>query len=97
MENDCIKHVRTCHRCQAYQDRKNAPPQPLYSLAAPYPFLAWGVDVIGPAIPKASNGHEYILMGRSRFVQEHHLSNGSLVPEAQHYLPLRHAKRAHYK
>ena len=24
MENDCIKHVRTCHRCQAYQDRKNA-------------------------------------------------------------------------
>ena len=26
MENDCIKHGRTCHRCQAYQDRKNAPP-----------------------------------------------------------------------
>ena len=25
MENDCIKHVRTCHCCQAYQDRKNAP------------------------------------------------------------------------
>ena len=26
MESDCIKHVRTCHRCQAYQDRKNAHP-----------------------------------------------------------------------
>ena len=26
MENDCIKHMRTCHRYQAYQDRKNAPP-----------------------------------------------------------------------
>ena len=26
MENDCIKYVRTCHRCQAYQDRKNASP-----------------------------------------------------------------------
>ena len=25
MENDCIKHVRTCHHCQAYQDRKNTP------------------------------------------------------------------------
>ena len=40
MENDCIKHVRTCHPCQAYQDRKNVPPQPLHSLAAPWPFLA---------------------------------------------------------
>ena len=40
MESDCIKHVRTCHRCQAYQDRKNAPPQAWRSLAAPWPFSA---------------------------------------------------------
>ena len=26
MESDCIKHVRTCHCCQAYQDRKNTSP-----------------------------------------------------------------------
>ena len=26
MESDCIKHVRTCNRWQAYQDRNNAPP-----------------------------------------------------------------------
>ena len=62
MENDCIKHVRTCHRCQAYQDRKNSLPQPLHSLTAPWPFSAWGMDVIEPVIPKASNGHEYILV-----------------------------------
>ena len=31
IENDCIKYVRTCHRCQAYQDKKNAPPQLLHS------------------------------------------------------------------
>ena len=37
MESDCIKHVRICHCCQAYQDRKNAPPQPLHFLAAPWP------------------------------------------------------------
>ena len=40
MENDCIKHVRTCHRSQTYQDRKNTPPQPLQSLAASWPFSA---------------------------------------------------------
>ena len=26
IENDCIKHVRTCHHYQAYHDKKNAPP-----------------------------------------------------------------------
>ena len=35
MENDCIKHMRKCHHCQAYQDRKNAPLQLLHSLVAP--------------------------------------------------------------
>ena len=69
MENDCIKHERTCHRYQAYQDRKNAPPQPLHSSAAPWPLLAWGMDVIGPVIPKASNGHEYILMAIDYFTK----------------------------
>ena len=40
MENDFIKHVRTCHHCQVYQNRKNVPPQPLNSLTAQCPFSA---------------------------------------------------------
>ena len=67
MESDCIKYVKTFHRCQAYQDRKNTPPQPLHSLATPWPFSAWGMDVIKPVIPKASNGHEYILVAIDYF------------------------------
>ena len=69
MESDCIKHVRTCHRYPAYQDRKNALPQPLHSLAAPWPFSAWGIDVIGPMIFKVSNGHEYILVAIDYFTK----------------------------
>ena len=34
MESDYIKHVRTCHHFQVYQNRKNVPPQPLHSLEA---------------------------------------------------------------
>ena len=69
MENEFIKHVRPCHHSQAYQDNKNAPSQPLHSLAAPCPFLTWGMDVIGPVIPKASNGHEYILVAIDYFTK----------------------------
>ena len=69
MESDCVKHVRTCHRCQAYQDRKNTPLQPLHPLATPWPFSAWGMDVIGPKVLKASNGHEYILVAIDHFTK----------------------------
>ena len=62
MESDCVKHVQRCHCYQLYQDRKQAPPQPLHTLAAPWPFSAWGMNVIGPIVPKASNGHKYILV-----------------------------------
>ena len=69
MENDYIKHVRTCHHCQAYQGQKNAPLEPLHSLATLWPFSAWGMDVIGPVILKASNGHEYILVAIDYFTK----------------------------
>ena len=38
MESSCIKHVQACHKCQIYQNHKNAPPQYLHTFAAPWPF-----------------------------------------------------------
>ena len=35
MEGDCIKHVQAFYKCQIYQNRKNAPPQYLHTLAMP--------------------------------------------------------------
>ena len=62
MERDYIKHVQACHKCQIYQNHKNAPPQYLHTLASPWPFSAWGMDVIGAITPKALNVHEFILV-----------------------------------
>uniref|UniRef100_A0A2N9FA28 RNase H type-1 domain-containing protein n=1 Tax=Fagus sylvatica TaxID=28930 RepID=A0A2N9FA28_FAGSY len=84
MERDCIRHVQTCHKCQMYQNSKNAPPQYLHTMASPWPFSAWGMDVIGAITPKASNGHEFILVaidyfyqvGGGMFLQECHSSRG---------------------
>jgi ribonuclease HI len=62
MESDCIRHVQTCHKCQMCHNCKNAPPQYVHTMASPWPFSAWGMDVIGAITPKASNGHEFILV-----------------------------------
>uniref|UniRef100_A0A2N9I625 Integrase catalytic domain-containing protein n=1 Tax=Fagus sylvatica TaxID=28930 RepID=A0A2N9I625_FAGSY len=96
MERDCIRHVQTCHKCQMYQNSKNAPPQYLHTMASPWPFSAWGMDVIGAITPKASNGHEFILVAidyftkwvGGMFLQECHSSRGHPVCEEQHHLPL---------
>uniref|UniRef100_A0A2N9GQI9 Uncharacterized protein n=1 Tax=Fagus sylvatica TaxID=28930 RepID=A0A2N9GQI9_FAGSY len=65
----CDVHVQTCHKCQMYQNSKNAPPQYLHTMASPWPFSAWGMDVIGAITPKASNGHEFILVAIDYFTK----------------------------
>ncbi|XP_049381316.1 uncharacterized protein LOC125845856 [Solanum stenotomum] len=38
-------------------------------MAAPWTFVAWGMDVIGPIEPKASNGHRFILVAIDYFTK----------------------------
>ena len=38
------------------------PPSELYSMTSSWPFSNWGIDMIERIAPKASNGHEYILV-----------------------------------
>uniref|UniRef100_A0A2N9FVC8 Uncharacterized protein n=1 Tax=Fagus sylvatica TaxID=28930 RepID=A0A2N9FVC8_FAGSY len=56
-------HERAGYYC------KNAPPQYLHTMASPWPFSAWGMDVIGAITPKASNGHEFILVAIDYFTK----------------------------
>ncbi|MCQ7416346.1 DDE-type integrase/transposase/recombinase [Salmonella enterica] len=69
METDCIKYARECHKCQIYADKTHAPSSELHILTAPWPFSMWGMDVIGPIDPKASNGHRFILVAIDYFTK----------------------------
>ncbi|RDX72203.1 Retrovirus-related Pol polyprotein, partial [Mucuna pruriens] len=62
MEADCCQHVRRCMKCQMYADHIKIAPTTLQNLTSPWPFSMWGIDMIGPIEPKASNGHRFILM-----------------------------------
>ncbi|XP_070020811.1 uncharacterized protein [Nicotiana sylvestris] len=41
----------------------------LHPMSAPWPFVAWGMDVIGPIEPKDSNGHRFILVAIDYFTK----------------------------
>ncbi|KAA3486545.1 reverse transcriptase [Gossypium australe] len=62
MEGDCINYAKKCHKCQIYGDKIHVPPSPLHMMTSPWPFSMWGMDVIGPISPKASNGHRLIFV-----------------------------------
>ncbi|KAG8482790.1 hypothetical protein CXB51_024036 [Gossypium anomalum] len=62
MESDCINFARKCHKCQIYGDKIHVAPSPLHVMTSPWPFSMWGMDVIGPISPKASNGHRFIFV-----------------------------------
>ncbi|XP_060212055.1 uncharacterized protein LOC132639633 [Lycium barbarum] len=62
MEHDSDKFVQKYHQCQIHGDLVKVPPTELYAMSSPCPFLVWGMDVIGPIEPPASNGHRFILV-----------------------------------
>ncbi|XP_069145634.1 uncharacterized protein [Solanum lycopersicum] len=69
MEHDCCKFVQKCHKCQVHGDLIRVPPHELNAMSSPWPFVAWGMDVIGPIEPAASNGHIFILVAIDYFTK----------------------------
>ena len=69
MEADCVEFVKHCHKCQIFANLIHVPPTELYTLSSPWPFSIWGIDVIGKIHPKASNGHEFILVAIDYFTK----------------------------
>ncbi|PHT43405.1 hypothetical protein CQW23_17430 [Capsicum baccatum] len=50
-------------------DLINSPPADLHAMSSPWPFVAWGMDVIGPIEPKTSNGNRFILVAIDYFTK----------------------------
>nr|XP_033509746.1 uncharacterized protein LOC117274523 [Nicotiana tomentosiformis] len=43
-------------------DLIHSPPSELHTMSVPWPFVAWGIDVLGPIEPVTSNGHRFVLV-----------------------------------
>ena len=61
MVKDCMDYAKRCSACQFHANFIHQPSKPLHPTIASWPFDAWGLDVVGPLIPKSSGGHSYIL------------------------------------
>ncbi|EOY16577.1 Uncharacterized protein TCM_035381 [Theobroma cacao] len=64
-----IYFAQKYHKCQIYTDRIHTLANSLNVLTSPWPFSIWGIDVIGLITPKASNGHQFILVAIDYFTK----------------------------
>ena len=78
-----MDYVKSYHDCQTHANLNHVPPSELYSMTSLWPFSVWGIDVIGGIAPKASNGHEYILMAIDYFTKWVEAASYSIL-KAQH-------------
>ncbi|WCJ43915.1 hypothetical protein M5689_024621 [Euphorbia peplus] len=67
MRDDCYKFTKRCLQCHFHADHVHVPPTELHNLATPWPFAAWGIDMIGEIRPPASNGHRFIVVAIDYF------------------------------
>ncbi|XP_019262195.1 PREDICTED: uncharacterized protein LOC109240029 [Nicotiana attenuata] len=63
------RFVQKCHQCKIHGDLIRVPPNELNVMSSPWPFAAWGMDVIGPIEPAASNGHRFIMVAIDYFTK----------------------------
>nr|XP_018623061.1 uncharacterized protein LOC108943460 [Nicotiana tomentosiformis] len=69
MESNIICFMQKCHQCQIHGDFIRVPPNELNVMGLPWPFVAWGMDVIGSIEPATSNRHRFILVAIDYFTK----------------------------
>ena len=48
MLKDTQAYVKTCNKCQRFNNLIRQPSEELTPITAPWPFAQWGLDIMGP-------------------------------------------------
>ncbi|XP_060195160.1 uncharacterized protein LOC132624391 [Lycium barbarum] len=66
MEKDSQNFVRRCIECQTYASAIHQPAEPLHSVITSWPFMKWGLDIIGP-FPEAKGKVKFLHVATDYF------------------------------
>ena len=48
MQKDAEAYVKTCVKCQRFNNIIRQPTKEITSMTTPWPFTQWGLDIMGP-------------------------------------------------
>ncbi|KAG7568049.1 Integrase catalytic core [Arabidopsis thaliana x Arabidopsis arenosa] len=61
MISDCIDYAKRCKKCQMHAPLIHQPSEFLSSISAPYPFMRWSMDIVGP-MHRSTRSVQYLLV-----------------------------------
>ena len=68
MLKDTQAYVKTCDKCQRFSNLIRQPQEELTPMMAPWPFVQWGLDIMGP-FPMALRQLKYLVVGIDYFIK----------------------------
>ncbi|KAJ9544334.1 hypothetical protein OSB04_024041 [Centaurea solstitialis] len=61
LREDAIRYVQRCDACQKHSGMTHRPSEPLHSVLIPWPFMRWGMVIVGK-LPPAPGQKVYLLV-----------------------------------
>ena len=61
MKTDAMDFTRKCDKCQKFSCIPRLHPEKLTSMTSPWPFVVWGIDLIGP-MPTTHPAFKYAMV-----------------------------------
>ncbi|KAL0303498.1 UNVERIFIED_CONTAM: hypothetical protein Sradi_6217900 [Sesamum radiatum] len=68
MKQDAIRLVSKCERRQKHSSLIHKPAEPLTTMLSPWPFMQWGMDIVGP-FPLAAGQRKFLLVAIDYFTK----------------------------
>ena len=68
VQGDCTKFVRKSLKCQEYGTLSHQKPENLHYILSPWPFVKWGMDIIGP-LALGKGQCKFLLVGIDYFTK----------------------------
>ena len=68
MQKEALEYVKKCDQCQRFAPSIHQPGRILNPLSSPWPFIQWGLDIVGP-FPKVVGNKRYLLIGTDYFTK----------------------------
>jgi hypothetical protein len=66
--HDAAEMVKSCKVCQFHAKQIHTPAQALQMIPPSWPFVIWGVDILGP-FPRAVGGYRYLFVAIDKFTK----------------------------
>ncbi|XP_074288968.1 uncharacterized protein LOC141614113 [Silene latifolia] len=82
MRNDAMEFAKRCDACQRHAHVSHQPAEPLHQVISPWPFMKWGMDILGP-LPRAPGNKIYMLAMTDYFSKWIEAESFSHVTETQ--------------